>query len=100
MKLDLRKLTSMDINDYISSYPEPLTDEQIKKTKKLVYKITTNNNKKTERKYMGVMVCEQMPSSFIENYNNMIDELEQRQDYIDLLKFEVTKLKEQLPYKH
>jgi hypothetical protein len=48
---------------------------------------------------MGVMVCEEIANSFIENYNNMIDELERRQDYIDLLKFEVTKLKEQLPYK-
>jgi hypothetical protein len=98
MKLDLRKLTSIDVDDYMSRHPEPLADEQRKKINKSVYKIMTYN-KKIRHKYMGVMVCEEIASSFIENYNNMIDELERRQDYIDLLKFEITKLKEQLPYK-
>lgn len=35
---------------------------------------------------------------FIENYNNMIDKLEQKQDMIDLLNFEITKLKEITSY--
>lgn len=50
------------------------------------------------KNYMCIFNETHEAKDFVSNYNNMIDELERRQDTIDLLTFEITKLKELLPY--
>ena len=62
------------------------------------YKASGTTGIYTYKDYMCIFNEAHEAKDFVSNYNNMIDELERRQDTIDLLNFEITKLKGLLPY--